>query len=68
MANWNMTCTCGDTLQGEGDSAEAAVDSVMATIMTPDGIAQHMADKHPGDPVPTSEQSLDMLLASATAA
>lgn len=68
MANWNMTCTCGETMQGEGDTAEAAVDMVMSTMMTPDGIAQHMADKHAGDPVPTSEQARGMLLASATAA
>lgn len=68
MATWNMTCTCGDVLQGEGDTAEDAVDVVMTTMMTPEGIAMHMAEKHPGDPVPTSEQSRGMLLASAAAA
>ena len=68
MATYNMTCTCGDTLQGEGDTVEAAVETVMTTIMTPEGLEAHMADKHPGDPVPTSDQAREMLMASAVAA
>ena len=68
MATWNMTCTCGDTLQGEGDTVDEAVEMVMTTMMTPEGLATHMAEKHPGDPVPSSEQAREMLMASAEAA
>jgi hypothetical protein len=67
MANWQMTCSCGDTMQMDGDSREAAVDKLMAVGMTPEAIEAHMAEKHPGQPVPSASQTRDGLLATATA-
>ena len=64
MATWEMACSCGDTFQVEGDSKEHAVDAMMAQ-MTPDAMAQHMAEKHPGEPTPTPEQARQGMMATA---
>ena len=66
MASWEMACSCGDKMQMEGDTAEAAVDKLM-TVMTPEAITAHMADKHDGAPGPTPDQARAGFLATATA-
>lgn len=43
-----MTCTCGDVMSVEGASREEAVSKMKAT-MTEDAVAQHLAEKHPGE-------------------
>jgi hypothetical protein len=68
MANWQMTCSCGESMQMDGDTREAAVDKLMAVGMTPDAIKAHMTEKHAGQPIPTLDQVRQGLLASATAA
>jgi hypothetical protein len=55
MAAWEMTCTCGDTVRGEGETKEEAVDAVLAS-WTPEMVAAHVAEKHPGQQ-PSLEQS-----------
>jgi hypothetical protein len=66
MANWEMTCTCGDKMQAEGDTAEAAVDNLLSS-MTPEAVGAHMAEKHAGQPMPSPEETRAGFLASATA-
>ena len=64
MNKYSMTCTCGDTMTVDADSREQAVDKFKG-MMTEDAIAQHCADKHPGEPVPSKEQS-DMMIEQTT--
>lgn len=65
MANWEMSCSCGDTMQMDGETKDAAVDKLMALAMTPEAITAHMTEKHAGEPTPTVEQARAGLLASA---
>jgi hypothetical protein len=67
MGTFQMTCSCGDTMQMDGATKEAAVDKLMAVGMTPAAIQAHMAEKHPGEPVASTEQARQGLLATATA-
>lgn len=55
-----MTCTCGDTMTVDADSKEQAVEK-FKEMLTEDVIAQHCAEKHPGEPVPTKEQADAMI-------
>jgi hypothetical protein len=64
MATWEMTCTCGDKVQGEGETAEEAVDAVYAS-WTPEVAAQHIADKHQGEVIPSQEEARAGFIASA---
>ena len=50
MALFKMACMCGDTMTVEADDRDAAVAKFKA-MMDEAGIAAHMAEKHPGDPV-----------------
>jgi hypothetical protein len=50
MDKFSMTCSCGDTMNVEAASREEAVAKIKA-MMTEEAIAQHMAEKHPGEPV-----------------
>jgi hypothetical protein len=54
-------------MRTEGASKEQAADALLSQSMTPDAIKAHMADKHPGQPVPNTEQTRQGLLATATA-
>lgn len=49
MNSFSMTCTCGHTMTAEAGTREEAVQKIKA-MMTPAAIAQHMAEKHPGQP------------------
>ena len=51
MTQFSMNCTCGDVMSVEAESREEAV-SKLQGIMNAEGIAEHMAAKHPGDMVP----------------
>jgi len=64
VAKYEMTCTCGDAYQAEGETKEAAVDAFMGT-MTPEMLKGHMAQRHAGQTPPTPEQARDGMLASA---
>lgn len=55
MNTYSMTCTCGHVMKVEAESREEAVQKMKA-MMTEDMVAQHTAEKHPGEPVPSQEQ------------
>lgn len=50
MAQFKMTCTCGDTMTVEATDRAGAVSQFKA-MMDEKGIAAHMSEKHPGQPV-----------------
>lgn len=50
MGSFSMTCTCGDTLKTDATTRDEAVQKIKA-MMTPAAVAQHLAEKHPGQPV-----------------
>lgn len=58
---YSMTCTCGDVMSVEAESREEAVEKMKGMMAQREGIAQHMADKHPGEPVPSLEQVQAMI-------
>ncbi len=61
MANYSMTCTCGDEMSIESSSREAAVAQFKA-MMDEKGIEQHFAEHHkPGEQRPTVEQTHAMV-------
>ena len=55
-----MTCSCGDVMTVDAGSRNEAVEK-MKSMMTADMIAQHMAEKHPGEPVPSVDQTHAMV-------
>jgi hypothetical protein len=60
MKKYSMTCTCGDTVSVDAESREDAV-SKMTAMMTPEAVAQHYAEKHAGQEVPSAEQEVAMI-------
>lgn len=50
--DYSMTCTYGDTMKVSAATREEAVTQLKG-MMTEEAIAQHMQEKHPGDPVPS---------------
>ena len=60
MTNFSMTCTCGDTMTVPATTREEAVGKLKG-MMTVDAVAQHMAQKHPGQPVPPVSQVHGMI-------
>ena len=55
-----MTCSCGHTMSVEAGSKEEAV-SKMKEMMTPETISAHASEKHPGEPVPSVEETHAMI-------
>ncbi len=55
MANYSMTCSCGDTMAVSAATREEAVGKLKG-LMTTSAVAQHMTQKHPGQPVPPVSQ------------
>ena len=60
MNKYSMTCTCGQEMTVDADSREQAIEKLKG-MMTEEAIAQHCAEKHPGEPVPSKEQSDEMI-------
>ncbi len=50
MQKFSMTCSCGDIMSVDAENHDEAV-MKMKGMMTQEAINQHMAEKHPGDPV-----------------
>ncbi len=50
MMSFKMTCSCGDTMTVEAETREEAVTKFKG-MMDEAGIAAHMQEKHPGQPV-----------------
>lgn len=63
---FSSTCSCGDVMTVDAGSKEEAVTKLQA-MMTEDAIAKHMAEKHPGDPVPSMEQAHALIAANTVA-
>jgi hypothetical protein len=51
MSEYSMTCSCGDEMKVEAGTREEAV-SMLKGFMTEGAVKAHMAEKHPGEPVP----------------
>ena len=68
MANFSMTCTCGDIMSVDAADREAAVAQLKA-MMDQEGVERHMRERHsPSDPKPSVEQvhaMIDQMLAPA---
>lgn len=60
MKKFTATCTCGDKFTVQGADKKAAMEE-LKKIMTPEKIAEHMAQKHAGQPVPMPEQAYAMM-------
>lgn len=60
MTKYSFTCTCGHKVTADAENKEEAVKKIQ-DMMGQDAINAHMAEKHPGDPVPTKEQSDQMV-------
>ncbi|HEX9721660.1 MAG TPA: hypothetical protein VGA53_00150 [Candidatus Paceibacterota bacterium] len=56
MNKYSMTCTCGHEMTVDAESKEQAVEQ-LKSMMTEEAIASHCAEKHPGEPVPSKEES-----------
>lgn len=52
---YSLKCTCGDVFPVDANSHDEAV-SKFKEMMTPEVVAQHYSEKHPGEPVLTQEQ------------
>ncbi len=50
MTQYQMTCSCGDTMNIETSTREEAV-SKLQSMMNESTIAAHFNEKHPGQPV-----------------
>ena len=50
MQKFKMTCSCGDTMTLEATNRDEAV-AKFKEMMDEAGIAAHMKEKHPGEPV-----------------
>jgi hypothetical protein len=55
MQAFQMTCSCGHEIKVNAADRDDAVRRVQAT-MGKDAIAEHIKERHPGEPVPTVEQ------------
>ena len=55
-----MTCTCGDVMSVQANSREEAV-TMLQGQMTQEALDTHMSEKHPGEPVPTLEETHAMI-------
>lgn len=64
MAKYEMTCSCGDAYQAEGENKEAAVDGFMGQA-TPEMVEEHMSAKHAGQTPPSSEEARQGFIATA---
>lgn len=66
MSEYSMTCSCGDVLKVEAGSKDEAVSKIQA-MMTEEAMQAHMAEKHPGDPVPALAAIHGMIAQSVAA-
>ena len=68
MANFSMTCSCGDTVTVDAANRDGAVGQLKG-MMDEAGIAHHFAEKHsPSDPRPSVEQVHAMIEQTVAAA
>jgi hypothetical protein len=57
---YTMTCTCGHTQSVDADTRDGAV-AMLKEQLTDEWVAQHMAEKHPGEPAITRDQAHAMV-------
>lgn len=64
MNKYSMTCTCGDVVSVDAENREEAIEKIKG-IMNEEMISSHMAEKHPGEEVPSQEQ-VQMMIEAQT--
>lgn len=52
---YSMTCSCGHVMDVEAETRDEAITNMQGQ-MDEAAIAQHMAEKHPGEPVMSVEE------------
>lgn len=65
MMKYSFTCTCGDIMSVDAENKEEAVAKLKEMMSGEEVIAQHMAEKHAGEPVPSQEQ-IHMMIEQGT--
>lgn len=65
MMKYSFTCTCGDVLSADAENREEAVAKLKGMMSGEEVIAQHMAEKHAGEPAPSEEQ-IHMMIEQGT--
>ncbi len=60
MKKYSFKCTCGDVMTVDADSHEDAV-AKFKLMLTPEEVAKHFAEKHPGQAVPDAAAEAAML-------
>lgn len=60
---YSMKCTCGDVIRVEAATREEAVAKIKG-MMPPEMVANHMSEKHNGQPAPSQEQVYMMIEAN----
>lgn len=64
MMKYSFTCTCGDVMSVDAENREEAV-AKLKEMMSEKATAEHMAEKHAGEPVPSQEQ-IHMMIEQGT--
>ena len=57
---YSMTCTCGHTMEVDGETRDEAVTKLQG-IMSEEALKAHYDEKHPGETPPTKEASDHMI-------
>jgi hypothetical protein len=59
-SEYSMTCSCGDEMKVDADSRKEAI-MILQDMMTENAIISHMAEKHPGEPVPSVKEIHELI-------
>ena len=60
MADFSMTCSCGETMTVDAPNREAAI-AMLKGGMTQEALDGHMNEHHKGEQKPTLEQAHQMI-------
>ncbi len=60
MKKFSFKCTCGDVMTVDANTREEAI-AKFKNMLTPEEVAKHFAEKHPGQPVPGAASEAAML-------
>lgn len=52
---YSLKCTCGDVMTVDAENLDEAK-AKLKEMMNPEMVSAHMAEKHPGEVVPSSDQ------------
>ena len=62
-SEYSMTCSCGDEMKVDADSRKEAI-MILQDMMNETAIKSHMAEKHPGEPIPSVKEIHEMIAES----